>query len=108
MGATQKRVEFAVKPYRLDFTSGAARQLRKLPRQVQSQLSPVIDALALNPRPHGAIKLTDVTFAGNKTIAKGAPLYRVRSGDYRLVYTLENEQLIVLVVSVADRKEVYR
>lgn len=97
-----------MKPYRIVFTSPAARQLRKLSFGVRSQMSPVIDALALNPRPQGVIKLTDVTFAGDETIAKGSALYRVRSGDYRIVYTLENEQLIVLVVSVGDRKEVYR
>jgi len=108
LGATQKRVELALNVYTIEFTPAAARQLRKLPRQVQSQLSPVVDALALDPRPHGAIKLTDVTFAGNEMVAKGTALYRLRSGDYRIIYTLEDQQLVVVVVSVADRKEVYR
>lgn len=88
--------------WQLRWEPASLRQLKKLPRSVQPGLLAVAESLATDPRPAGATKLTDVRHAS------GTALYRVRSGDYRLVYTLENEQLIVLIVSVADRKEVYR
>ncbi len=88
--------------WQLRWEPAPLRQLKKLPRAVQPRLIAVAESLASDPRPAGVTKLTDVRHAS------GAALYRVRSGDYRIVYTLENEQLIVLVVSVADRKEGYR
>ncbi len=57
-----------------------------------------IDSLADQPRPDGVVKLTDVS----------PPLYRVRESDYRILYAIEDEQLIVLVVRIAHRSDVYR
>ncbi len=56
----------------------------------------VIDALADNPRPSGAVRL------------KGTDFFRVRIGDYRVVYEVHDSVLRVLVVRVAHRREVYR
>jgi len=56
-----------------------------------------IRALSANPRPSGCAKLQGP-----------ADLYRVRSGDHRIVYQIQDAQLLVLVVHVGDRKEVYR
>lgn len=56
--------------YSIAFKPAATRDFRKLPRQAQAQVQPVIDALATNPRPHNVVKLTDRD-----------NLYRVRSGD---------------------------
>jgi mRNA interferase RelE/StbE len=50
-----------------------------------------------NPRPQGVKKL-----AGEEN------LYRIREGDYRLIYTIGDKELIVLVVKIGDRKEIYR
>lgn len=88
--------------WQLRWEPASVRQLKKLPRAVQPRLIALAESLANDPRPSGVIKLTDARHAN------GAPLHRIRSGDYRLVYPLENEQPTVLVVSVADRKEVYR
>jgi len=56
-----------------------------------------IDALADNPRPSGAEKL------------KGAKdLWRIRSGNYRIIYTIQDEALLVLVIRIGHRREVYR
>ncbi len=82
--------------YRLEFTPGADRQFRKLPKQVQARLSPHIDALTQNPRLLGAEKLT------------GEEAYRLRVGDYRILYEVHDKVLLVLVVKVGHRREVYR
>jgi len=84
------------RPYRVEFAPSAVRQFRDLPREVQRRLSPRIDALALDPRPRGCVKL------------QGETRYRIRSGEYRVVYEVEDRVLRVLVVRVAHRREVYR
>lgn len=83
--------------YTVSLKPAAARQLRKLPPQVQDQLLPVIEALANNPRPSGVVKLEGPSGE-----------YRVRSGDFRIVYTIQDEALIVFVVRIANRRDVYR
>ncbi len=83
--------------YSIEFAPSAERQYRKLPRQVQIRLRPYVDALAEEPRPHGVERLS-----GEQS------LYRIRVGDYRIIYTLEDDELIVLVVKVGHRRDVYR
>lgn len=83
--------------YRVEFAPSAAREFRRMDRQLQVRLKTRIDALAENPRPHGAKQLAGL---------KG--LYRVREGDYRIVYQVQDEVLLVLVVGVGHRREVYR
>ncbi len=83
--------------YRVEFSPAAEREFRKLGREIQLRLRPRIDALADDPRPAGAKKL------------KGrGELWRIRVGDYRIVYEVRNQILVVLVVRVAHRREVYR
>lgn len=86
----------AARPYRVEFAPSAARQFQDLPREVQRRLAPKIDALALDPRPRGCKKL------------KGDTRYRVRSGDYRVIYEVEDFVLLIIVVRVGHRREVYR
>ncbi len=83
-------------PYSVTFTPAAARQWRRLTKQAQAQLQPMIDALATAPRPSGVVKL------------EGGEGYRVRSGNYRVVYDIEDRELRVMIVRVANRREVYR
>ena len=82
--------------YRLEFSAGADRQFRNLPKDVQERLSPHLDALVRNPRPPGIKKL------------KGQDVYRLRVGDYRVLYEVHDQRLLVLVVKIAHRREVYR
>lgn len=82
--------------YRLEFTSGADRQFRKLPKQLQARLRSHIDALAQNPRPPGSEQLKGEDNA-----------YRLRVGDYRILYEVHDRILLVLVVRVGHRREVY-
>jgi len=83
--------------YRVDFTPSAARAFRKLDGSVQDQLTPKINALSLNPRPHGVEKISG---AANR--------YRIRSGDYRVIYAIEDKLRLVVVAVIAHRREVYR
>ena len=83
--------------YRIVFSSLAERCFRKLERPVQERLRKAIDALAANPRPIGARKLM-----GEKD------LYRVRSGNYRVVYQVRDRVLLVLVIRIGHRREIYR
>lgn len=87
-------------PYRIDFTRRAEQDLGKLGkgnRAAGLQVAAVIADLADDPKPAGAKKL-----------ASGGDFYRVRSGDYRIIYKIEEEEVVVLVVKIGDRKEVYR
>ena len=83
--------------YRLEFAPRVHRQLHRLPRDIQVRLAAAMEALAANPRPHGVKKLS-----GEEN------LYRIRAGDYRIIYQIRDKELIVLIVKVAHRREVYR
>jgi mRNA interferase RelE/StbE len=81
----------------IEFSHLGARQFKDLPKRVQVRLKSKIDALSENPRPLGVEKL------------KGEDdLYRIRVGDYRVIYQVKDNALIVLIVKIGDRKEVYR
>ncbi|MGH7813917.1 MAG: type II toxin-antitoxin system RelE family toxin [Candidatus Binataceae bacterium] len=83
--------------YTIDFTPVAEHQFKNLSREIQTRLSPHIDALANNPRPPGVKKL------------KGGDNYwRIRVGDYRLLYEIHDNVLLVLAVRIAHRREAYR
>jgi len=82
--------------YAVDFASGAARQFRNLSEDIQNRLEPRINALADNPRPAGAKKL------------KGTEGYRLRVGDYRILYEIQDDTARVLIVTIGHRREVYR
>lgn len=83
--------------YRVEFARPAEREFERLPPQVRARLLPRIDALAADPRPPGVVRLI-----GDRE------LYRIRVGDYRVIYTIEDDVLLVLVVSVGHRSDVYR
>jgi mRNA interferase RelE/StbE len=81
--------------YRVQIAPAAARQLRKLPNDVQERLVRRIDDLAAERRPRGSITLED-------------DFYRIRVGDYRVIYAIRDEELIVLMVRVGHRRDVYQ
>ena len=74
----------------------AAKELERLPDKPRRQIAKKILALAGQPRPPGCEKLT------------GEGLYRIRQGDYRVVYSIEDHELTVLVIRVGNRRDVYR
>jgi mRNA interferase RelE/StbE len=84
-------------PYRVEFKPSARRQLRKLPAEVQRRIVLRAEALGGDPRPPGV-----------EALAGADALYRVRVGDYRIVYEVRDRILLVLVVRIGHRREVYR
>ncbi|HEY1693174.1 MAG TPA: type II toxin-antitoxin system RelE/ParE family toxin [Polyangiaceae bacterium] len=83
-------------PYEVRFKPSAAKELAKLPAEVRRRIAPRIDALATTPRPPGAEKLV------------GEEAWRIRVGDHRVVYTIEDRVLVVLVVHIGNRREIYK
>jgi mRNA interferase RelE/StbE len=83
--------------YRIEFARKALREFQNLPAQVKKRLKPKIDALGQNPRPRGV-----------KKIEGKENLYRIRVGDYRVIYEVLDKVLLVLVVKLGDRKDIYK
>ena len=83
--------------YRIEFTPRADKQFRALDKSTQARLGRRIESLADNPRPQGVKKL-----AGEDDF------YRVRVGHYRIVYQIRDKSLLVLIVRLGHRSEVYR
>ena len=75
----------------------AAKEIAALPKRDRRRVIAAIEALADDPRPEGARKLTNIENA-----------YRIRVGDYRVVYQIVDNILTVFVVRVGHRKDVYR
>ena len=82
--------------YRIQVAPAAVRQLRKLDRAAQRRVQAAIELLASKPRPSGAKKLVG-----------GDGEWRVRTGDYRIVYEIHDSVLLVLVVAVGHRRDIY-
>lgn len=87
----------APRAYRIEFTPAADRDFRRLPRDIQTRLRPKIDALGENPRPRGG-----------EALASEEGLYRIRVGDYRIVYQIRDQVLVVVLVRIRHRREAYR
>lgn len=83
--------------YRVEVAPAAVRQLRKLDGTALRRIQAAIELLAEAPRPSGAKKLVG-----------GAGEWRVRTGDYRIVYEINDGVLLVLVVAVGHRREIYQ
>jgi mRNA interferase RelE/StbE len=84
--------------YRIAFAKEADRALAKLPCDVQQRIVKKVTALADNPRPSGTKALQ----------GSDAAYLRIRVGDYRVVYSIDDAVLLVLVVRIGHRREVYR
>ena len=83
--------------YRIEFTSAARKQFKRLSRETQRRLDVHILSLASNPFPSGVQKL-----------AGGPALFRIRVSDYRVIYTVERGALVIVIVRVGHRREIYR
>ena len=83
--------------YRIEVKPQAEKALARIPNPHRRRIAKAIDALARAPRPTGCVKLTGADDA-----------YRIRVGDYRVVYQIVDRVLIVYIVRVAHRKDVYR
>ena len=81
--------------YTVVLTKTAQKQLDKLPDQIANTLLEAIEKLADEPRPDGCKKL------------KGRSGYRIRKGDYRIIYEVEDDVLIVEVIAIGHRRNIY-
>lgn len=81
--------------YSVELSPRAVRDLRALPDQIRKRIGRRIDDLREEPRPDGCKKLSDGT-------------YRVRVGDYRIVYDISDAVLRVLILKVGGRGDIYR
>jgi mRNA interferase RelE/StbE len=84
-----------VSTYRVELRPAAVRALRKLDPQVRGRIQGAIALLAQDPRPPAARAL------------QGRPGFRVRIGDYRIIYTVADDVLLVVVVTLGHRREIY-
>jgi len=83
--------------YRIEFSPTAESQFKKLPKEVQIRLKHRIDILAENPFPRGVKKLS-----------AQENFYRLRIGDYRIIYQVQGKALLILILKLGHRKNVYR
>lgn len=83
--------------YAISYVPSAAKAIRKLDRPTARRLLDAIELLASNPRPPGYIQLK----GGNGE-------FRIRVGDYRIIYDIQDDELVVLVLRLGHRREVYR
>ena len=83
--------------YRVKVAPAARRQIRKLSKTAQRTIVKLLEELAEEPRQSGVKKLT-----GEEN------LYRARTGDYRVIYSIDDTERVVLVLKVGHRGEVYR
>ena len=85
-----------MEPYRIIVKQSVSKDLRKIPKKEVKRILSAIQALAENPRPPQSKKLS------------GQERYRLRQGSYRILYSIEDENLVVCVVKVGNRRDVYR
>jgi mRNA interferase RelE/StbE len=83
--------------YQIEFSPRAKRDFAGLPHSAQISLKSKIEILAAEPRPRGSKKLS-----GSLNI------YRIRAGDYRVIYEIDDNKLIVLILRAGNRREIYR
>jgi mRNA interferase RelE/StbE len=83
--------------YEVQLTRAAERGLSGLSKADLRRIDAKIRALADDPRPHGVKKLEG-----------SGELYRIRAGDYRILYQIEDARLVIVVVDVGNRRDIYR
>jgi len=83
--------------FKIEFTRSAIKELKKLPKQAIQRITPRIDALAKDPYPPGSVKLS-----GSEKV------WRIRIGDYRVVYSVEEVIELITIERIRHRKDAYR
>ncbi len=82
--------------YLLHFKVSAAKEFRSLPNTIKQRIANALDLLKLEPRPSGVKKL------------QHSNLYRIRVGDYRIVYEIDDRDRLIRVTRIRHRREIYR
>jgi len=86
-----------VEPYKIEWKSSAKKDLKRLPKQAIETILTAVDHLPDNSYP-----------VGSKKIMGTEHTYRLRIGNYRIVYSIENNRLIIEIIRIGHRKDVYR
>ena len=81
--------------YKLLIEKHVEKQLAKISEPIYSQIKSAINELAINPRPHGYLKL------------KGRNGYRIKQGNYRIIYDINDQILTVYILEAGHRKDIY-
>ncbi len=81
--------------WRIEVRPAALRALRRIDKKTQPRIQGAIAMLAVDPRPPASRPL------------RGRDAYRLRVGDYRIIYTLDNEVLLIVVVTLGHRRDIY-
>ena len=82
--------------FRIEIKKSVFKILKKIPREDQIKITQSIHQLAVNPRHQHSIKLAS------------SPYFRIRCGGYRIIYEILDDKLIVIILKVGHRREVYR
>jgi len=83
--------------YQIEISKGASKQLKKLSEDIREKIEAKIQELIDEPRPDGVVKLKDIENG-----------YRIRVGEYRVLYKIYDDVLVVTVIKVGHRRQVYR
>jgi len=83
--------------YKIELKTSAKKSLANLPKPVIKKIAGLIDELVGNPYP-----------SGHKKLAGSDHTYRIRSGDYRIVYSIFDEALVIHIIKIGHRKDVYK
>lgn len=83
--------------YKIEWKQSAKKELKKLKKAVIPRIIKAVESLSINPHPTGSRKLQG-----------SEHLYRVRLGDYRIVYSVENKILLIEIIRIGHRKDIYR
>jgi len=83
--------------YKIKWTSSSLKELKKLPPQIIPPIIKKVEGLSKNPFPKKVRKLAGLT-----------NLFRIRFRDYRIIYKIEKDELIIIVITVGHRKDVYK
>jgi mRNA interferase RelE/StbE len=82
--------------YRVEFKKSSSKELKKLPKEIALRVAKAIYKLSLNPR------------TGNVRPMVGVSSWRLKVGDYRVIYDIDDRRVVILVIRIRHRKDVYR
>ena len=89
--------------YKIVIAESATKELKRIPAKIQNRIFEKIDGLVEEPKPNGHKKLKNFDMPGSDH----NEYYRIRVGDYRVIYAIEDEEITIFVMKIAHRKNVY-